>query len=366
MPINLEVNGVEYTNFTRATCTVALDSLANDFSFEAVMPAGQQLPIKGGQSCRVVVDGVLQVTGWIESIGGSCSAQEHSISISGRDRTADLIDSDIDVMDDIRGTAVSLQKIISLVVAHIGSDLKVIDNAKPALFNVAEDIVVPKPGDNAFAFVEGYAQKRQVLLTSNADGDITITKSEPTQSAGVLQNAVAGIDNNILSSAWSFTGTDLFNKYIQKGQQDPQALDMGGASSADGVVSQKGMETDPAVRKGRQRVDVADKGFSTAQLKTRAAWSKKIRKARSVAYACTVQGFRNSGGELWAVNTLVPVYDEFADIDRPLLLNSITFAQDNGGSVASLGFVEADAYALKASEPRPVGTNQDAFILGAG
>lgn len=364
MPINLEVNGVEYTNFTRATATIALDSLANDFSFEAVMPAGQQLPFKGGERCRVVVDGVLQVTGWIESINGSCSADEHTISISGRDRTSDLIDSDIDVMDDIRAP-VSLQQLIARVVAHIGSDLLVVDNAKPAAFNVAEDIAAPSPGDNAFAFVEGYAQKRQVLLTSNADGDVVITKSQPTQSKGVLQNAVGGINNNIISSAWSFTGTDLFNKYVQRGQLDPVALDFGDAESSDGVVSQYGFSSDSSVRKGRQRVDVAEKGFSTEQLKTRASWSKKIRKSRSVAYACTVQGFRNSGGQLWAVNTLVPVYDEFADIDRLLLLNSITFAQDGQGSVSSLGFVEAYAYALQTSEPRPVGTNQDAFIFGA-
>ena len=177
MPINLEVNGVEYTNFTMATVTLSLDALANEFSFQAVLPAGEQLPLRGGDKCSVLVDGELVLTGFIENITGRYTATDHTIFVTGRDRTADLIDSSIDVIDDIRAPA-TLKEIIEKVVQHIGSDLKVLDDAEPEKFNKSEDIVIPQPGDNAFDFVEGYAQKRQVLLTSNADGDIVITNSK--------------------------------------------------------------------------------------------------------------------------------------------------------------------------------------------
>lgn len=362
MPINLEVNGVEYTNFTMATVTLSLDALANEFSFQAVLPAGEQLPLRGGDKCSVLVDGELVLTGFIENITGRYTATDHTIFVTGRDRTADLIDSSIDVIDDIRAPA-TLKEIIEKVVQHIGSDLKVLDDAEPEKFNKSEDIVIPQPGDNAFDFVEGYAQKRQVLLTSNADGDIVITNSKSTPSDTTLQNDLRSANNNILTADWSYMTANLFNKYIQKGQLDPVALDFGGSKSADGIVSQKGEAIDDSVREGRQKVMVPDRGFSGEQLQKRAEWSKKIRGARSVAYQCTVQGFQNTAEKRWNVNTLVSVIDEFADISRDLLLNSVRFLYNEDGSTSLLAFVEANAYELVADEPKAIGTNQDAFIL---
>ena len=362
MPINLEVNGVEYTNFTMATVTLSLDTLANDFSFQATHPSGEQLPLKGGDKCSILVDGVLVVTGFIENITGRYTATDHTIFVTGRDRTADLIDSSIDVLDDIRAP-VTLKEIIEKVVQHIGSDLKVVDNANPEKFNKAEDIVSPQPGDNAFSFVEGYAQKRQVLLTSNADGNIVITNSKSTPSDSIIQNLVGASGNNVLTADWSYMTANLFNKYVQKGQLDPVALDFGGSKTADGLVSQKGEAIDDNVRVGRQKVMVSDMAFSGDQLRNRAEWSKKIRGARSVAYQCTVHGFKNSAGGQWDVNTLVSVVDSFADISRDLLLNSVRFLYNEDGSVALLNFVEANAYELVADEPKAVGTNQDSFIL---
>ena len=363
MPIELEVNGTSYTNFTRAGVSLALDTMANDFSFETVMPAGEQLPRKGGDECSVIVDGELVLTGGIENITGRYTAEQHSISVTGRDRTKDFIDSSISAIDDMRAP-ITLKQIIEKVVAHIGSDLSVVDLAALSSFNKAEDIVTPQPGENAFQFVEGYAQKRQVLLTSNAAGDIVITNSKATPSGGVLQNELKSTTNNILESSWSYMTGNLFNKYIQKGQLDPVALNIGASTSAEGVISQLGETTDTGVRAGRQLVMLAAKGFSKEQLQTRAEWSKKIRQARSVAYSCTVQGFRNSAGNLWTTNTLVSIFDVFADIDRDLLLNSIQFMYSTQtGSTTLLGFVEAGAYELQPLESVSVGSNQDVFIL---
>ena len=362
MPINIEVNGTEYTNFTEAGVTIALDTLARDFSFSAAMPEGEKFPLKGGDACTVLVDGSTVLTGYIENVTGTYTAGQHSIVVSGRDKTADLIDSSIDVMDDIRAP-VTLKQIIEKVVSHIGADINVVDNANPEPFNKAEDIVSPQPGDNAFGFVEQYAQKRQVLLTGNANGDVVITNSESTPSDAVLQNAIADSTNNIIRASWSYMTGSLFNKYVQKGQLDPVALDFGESTGAAGVVSQESETTDSDIRAGRQMVVVADKGFSQAQLQTRAEWSKKVRQARSVAYSCEAQGFQNSAKNLWGVNTVVAVFDEFADIDRHLLLNSIQFIYGPQGSRSLLGFVEADAYKLQLTEPRAVGVNQDAFIL---
>ncbi len=366
MPITIEVDGVEYGNFTNASVNIALDTLANDFTFDAVTPEDSFLPFFGGESCRILVDGNVVQTGFIENIEGSYSGESHIVNISGRDKTADLIDSTIGALNDIRAP-ITLKELIERVIAHIGSDIQVVDNTSPEPFNKAEDIVAATPGDNAFAFIEGYAQKRQVLLTSNADGNVVITNSEPTRSTGALQHVIGVDDNNVLNASWSYRTGGLFNKYIQLGQQDPVALTIAGSTTDDGIVSQGGQATDNSGAmkdRGRQLVMVADKGFSQEQLQKRAEWSKKIRNARSTLYSATVQGFSDEKGNIWAINQLVPVVDEFADINRELLINTITFAYGAEiGSLTTLGFVEANAYRLLTQEPVPVGTDQDAFIL---
>lgn len=362
MPINIEVDGTEYTNFTTATVNIALDTLANDFSFEAVTQKDFFLPFKGGEACRILVDDEVVLTGYIESIEGNHSATSHSIAITGRDRTADLIDSTLSALNDIRAP-ITLKELIERVIEHIGSDLKVIDNANPEPFNKAEDIAVPTPGDNAFVFVEGYAQKRQVLLTSDADGNIVITNSEPTRSTGFIQHALNSDDNNVVNASWSYNAIALFNKYIQLGQQDPVALSFGDSTSQDGVISQNSEAIDDSIREGRQLAVVADKGFSKEQLQKRADWSKKIRAVRSTVYSATVQGFRDQDKNLWAINQLVPVVDIFADINREQLVNTLSFSFSASGSLTTIGFVEPDAYQLLTQEPKPVGTDQDAFKL---
>jgi len=362
LPITLEVSGTRYENFISATANIALDTLANDFNFDATAPGLKLLPFKGGEPCRVFVDDVLVITGFIENIAGNYSSLSHGIAVSGRDKTADLIDSSINTIDDLRG-ALTLKSIIERVIKHLDLKLKVIDNVRPNAFNKAEDIVSISPGSNAFSVIDEYAQKRQVILTSNDNGDIVITNSEPTKSTGSLRHKVNSDSNNILNASWSYSTVDLFNKYIQLGQQDSSALAFGGAFSLDGIVAQDATAKDNGTRKGRQLVSVASIGFSDDQLKQRAEWSKKIRRSRSTVYTASVQGFTDQAGNLWKINQLVNVIDDFADINRDLLINTLSFSYGLSGSVTTIGFVEKNAYKLISQEPKAVGKSQDAFIL---
>jgi len=66
MTMVLEVNGVQYDNFTAASCEIRLDALSNTFSFEAVAAEGAALPFKGGEACRVIVNRQAVLTGFIE------------------------------------------------------------------------------------------------------------------------------------------------------------------------------------------------------------------------------------------------------------------------------------------------------------
>ena len=57
----------------------------------------------------------------------------------------------------------------------------------PKAFSDAEDLASPEPGENAFAFIEKYAKKRQVLLTSDSSGRIVIDANSGIKADGAVQ-----------------------------------------------------------------------------------------------------------------------------------------------------------------------------------
>ncbi len=351
--MELQVNGIQYGRFTTASAVISLDSIARGFSFTAVSTAGLPLPFKGGEPCRVIVDGSPVLDGFIEVVNVDYDAGGHSITIEGRSKSGDLVDSSLEGKE--INPPISLKKIIEDVITEIGLDIAVIDNTGIEDFNEAEDKLGPAVGENAFKFIERLARKRQVLLTSNGDSDVVITRSDPTEIDVNLQNIVQSNNNNIISGSVSYDRTQRFRDYLVKSQQNTSSLVFGGNADLSDVVDQGGSALDDEVRTGRQLVMKAEKASSNDQATERAIWEANIRRTRSQVYSATVNEYRTKSGELWSENKLVPITDEFADINARMLINSIEFKfGTTEGRQTVLGFVDKDAYKVEISEPETV------------
>jgi len=360
----LEVNGVQYDNFQAASCELRLDALANLFSFEAIAAEGEPLPFKGGESCRVIINGKAVLTGSIEIVDVSYSAGEHNIMVQGRDKTADLLDSSIDVISDL-SAPITLKAIIEKVIASIGSDVKVVEDVATEPFNAAEDIAAPEPGDNAFNFIEKYARKRQVLLTSDGDDNVVITSGSGAFSNGSIQHIIGASDNNVIESSFSYDVTGRYNVYKISSQQNPVALNVSGVTGLSAVTDQSGGVFDNQIRAGRQLVLNSETSLSDDQAELRARWEANIRKARGLVYSATVMGFGIDAGDstsdLWNINTLYQIVDDYVGKSELMLANSITFTTDvDGGEGTALSFVDQNAYSLTLEEPQ---TNKTAALV---
>jgi prophage tail gpP-like protein len=354
--MRLEVNGVQYTNFTAASCDIRLDSLSNTFRFDAVAPDAQALPFKGGEECKVIVDGEPVLTGSIEVVDVDFDGSDHKIIVSGRDKTANILDSRIDRIDDIRGDGLTLKSLIERVISELGLDIEVVDEANPPPFNGAEDIAAPEPGDNAFEFIEKYAQKRQVLLTSNSDGNIVITSNSGQVADGRVQHIIDADDNNVISGRFRFDTTGRYNLYRISSDLNPTALNLSGNIDISSIVNQSGVVVDSDIRPGRQLIIISNIPFSDAACEDRAKWEADIRRARGLVYSVRVPQFRVGGdqGDLWRINRIYQIVDDFVGKIEPMLCNSVTFTFDvNNGRNTNLGFVGQKAYTLFL-EPDPL------------
>lgn len=347
--IQLEVNGEPYQLFTNASMEIRMDSLCRRFSFNAVRTARLPFPLKGGESCRVLVDGHVALTGHIEKIDVDYSGTDHNISVQGRDRTADLLDSSLGAISTFSSHP-TLKQAVELVVKHLGLGLNVYDYVGEPRSKTT-DLPAPEPGQNAFEFLEKLARSRQVFLTSDQYGNILITRATATATAPKrLQNIVERDDNNILSASVSYDLTGRFYRYAVASSLSP--LTIPDASVTPGQIANQSQEFfDKQVRVGRQLM-ITPKSSSTDSVNaSRAAWEANIRKARSRVYSAVVDGF-TVGDRLWSVNELIEVADDFAGIHGRMLINSVEYRFNDSGSLTTLSMVNQNAYTLELSEPQ--------------
>lgn len=362
--INLFVNGIPYTDFVSAKCSLSVSSVANDFSFVASAVKGFP-PFRLDDGVSVSIDGEKKLTGHIDEVIGIDEEGTHTVTYSGRDKTGDLIDSQLFKFDDLKaGGDLTLKRIIEVVLANIQLDLKVIDNLNPAVFNPAEDLIDAKDGTGALGLILEYARKRQALISSDPDGNIVITQSSPVDSGVTLQRLVRG-DNNILSQSWNLDVKQEFNRYLLRGQLDPRALNFAGETDVTSIEEQGGTVTNPDSRVGRQRVIIEAKGYSDEQLRDRAKWSAQIAKSKATRFNCSVRGHQKPGNTgTWGENTLAQINSELADISRKMLIDTLTFSQGEGEpTITQLEFVEKDVFTIneKILSQRPVGNQNDVF-----
>lgn len=355
----IEINGNRYSNFESASVAIQLDAISGQFDFEAVSTKAAPLPIKLGDACFIIVDDEKVLTGSVESVGVSYDASTHSISISGRSKTSDLIDSMINSLELI--APITLKEVIEKVIAHIGASINVINNVSSIeSFNSAEDLISPEVGENAFDFIEKLARKRQVLLTCDGNGDVVITQSGAEVAPSSLQNVIGGNQNNIEAADVSYSNLNRFGKYVAKSQLNLVALNNAGETDSKSIVAQKSPSaTDDEVSPSRQLVIQSESASSDAELQKRIDWEANIRKTRSTVYSTTINGF-SIKGKLWKPNQIVMIKDDFAGINARMLINSVIFNQEGSSSRTSIAFVNKNSYTLKLNEP------VEGNILGEG
>jgi len=371
--MKLVVGGVEYKDFTSAEAHFHMDTLTDTFSFFATSSDLVSLPFRAGAKCKVFVGGTEVLNGHIEVIRVGGDADSHIISMQGRDRTGDLLDSSLGDLSDIKvGDETPLKEVIEAVLKHLGLDkrrfgtasngteppMKVTETLFTRPFTTAEDIFASKPGEKAFDFISKAARKRQVFVISTVSGDLQIVRSSGTVSPGAfLQHLRVSPKlqaNNVLSYSYTWDETGRYHLYKNSTQPNAmgwlQALipvDNKALAGSGGV----GSSTDIEIREGRQWVMVAEATNSAKTDFDRANWEARIRKARGRTYSAMVHGYRNQSGSLWTPNTLVQVNSEYAGIDSQMLINGVSFHFDSvDGRLTKLTLVEKDAYKISQEE----------------
>ena len=356
MNIEIKNTGARFTSFMESTAKVSIDELSNTFSFKSGVAKKINLDFGIGDECVVYVDEQRIITGHIEIISGRGSGDDNSIDIIGRDKTGDIVDSSIGSLDDIR-PPITLKAAIERVIAHIGSEVDVVNMVKPKLvFEKPLDLLTPEAGDNAFEFIEKLARNKKAILSSNDEGNVVIQRNIGTDIDAHLVNKINGSANNVISYEFDYDHTGRFNKYISVGNSNLNLIDqILNIIASEKVIDVQGFSLDKLSREGRQFVIASENPGPSPQQKERTEWERNIRRARSRVYTAKVSGFTNQAGDIWTPNTIIKVVDDNARINDRLLINAVTYRLDpQQGRTTEISCVNRDTYKLESEEPQEV------------
>lgn len=339
--IILEIDGVSYTGFTSANLNRDIEALAGDFNFTATAEATKNFPIKRMSSVVIKINDIVKLTGYVEKISVSYDNGSHTINISGRDKTSVLIDSSVYGTRKFNAPT-TLIKIIEKIISDLGADLKVINKTNETL-----KIKTPCEAEvaaNAFEFLDEQAKKLGCLLTTDGEGNVIIIRANTDKITSTKLQNIKGAENNILSCSFDLDDSQRFKKYKVIGQQIP-TLDMANFN----VTSSKGEATDNDCILNKKLIIHPETDVDILDAKKRAQWEANVRRARSLKYNCTVQGWEYEAGKLWDFNKSIMVQDDFCDIEQDMLIKSVSYTLDeSSGSKTEISLLVPDAYTLEA------------------
>lgn len=355
--ITLEINGTKFTGFLNMTVTRSMENIYGSFQFNATYASGTEFPIKRRSSCKVFVNDTPILTGYVEKISVSYGSDAHTVSIEGNDITKDIYQSQLDTVVEFNAP-ITFEEIIKKTLETIKlPDVKIINEAGELSKFSKGEFVSGRPGETAFGFLDNYARKRQVFLTTDGAGNVIIARGSSKQlQIGAVYNKIGDTEtNNILSANAVFDDSERFHNYKCISQSNIAGLSalagvsdiaygLTGQGNQNAVHSQEEIE-DPEIRESKVLVFNSESSESGEALKERVKWEMNIRRVRSASYNVKLPGSTYDGINPWRVNRLVRVIDEFAGINSIMLIKSFTLDLSlDQGTVTSLELVTPDGY----------------------
>jgi len=348
----LFINGQKYTGWQTVQITKNLQAVSAGFTLSVSdknnalikrLPS-HSVSIRPGDACVIELEGQRLITGYVDKVSPSFDSTQHSLSISGRDKTGDLVDCSI-LNTPGEFNQLKLDRIVSIL-------CKPFEIAVKVKTDVGEPIEVfsIQPGESVWEAIERAMRLRGVLIYSDGFGDVVIINRKKTRTATAL---IQG--ENILSASAEFNHSDRFSVYKVEATS-PWSDDLP-AELANAI---EGIAKDKNILRYRPKIINAEAAGSTAQAQTRAGWEAVVRAGRSGTYQITTPGWTQVNGELWSVNTLVPVKSDWLSIDGDLLITGVTFSKNNQtGTTTQLSLMRPDAF-----EPKPeIPPNSDTWNL---
>ncbi|BGI52721.1 MAG: baseplate protein [Candidatus Hamiltonella defensa (Ceratovacuna japonica)] len=334
-PVILRVNGRDWGGWTRVQISAGIERLSRDFNVELTRQwpgesgsAPLQPSIQKGELVEVLMGQDKVLTGWIEATPVRYDALSIHVGITGRSKTADLIDCAAPVTV---FTGKTLYQIATALAKPFG--INVISQGAPTqpLQEVQADY-----GETVHEVLNKALGLQQALAWDDEDGNLLIGRVGTARATTAL---VWG--ENILSCDTEQSIRDRFSEYQVAGQRSGDDADFGEAT----LTALRAKAKDRQITRYRPQ-HIQQSGQATgASCRQRAEFEAQQRAARTEETTYTVQGWRQGNGSLWQPNQRVIVFDPVLGFHhRELVIGEVVYTQNEGGTLCQLRVAPEAAY----------------------
>jgi len=325
--VTITAGGGQYTAFEEFHVHAAFNKAARSFSLEIAAEVGAEATnaiFALGTEVTISASGDLLLTGYVDCREPSFAAKKAIISVSGRSKSADLVDGAAEHETGHFENQDPLE-----IAQAISGEYEPKWESDQQLEKVDQYQITP--GETCYRCVEKLTRQQGLTIAGTPEGNAKITKAGSLRQSGAL---IEG--QNILSGTAHHNDRNRHSKIIVRGQRP--------FGHGDENTQIEATETDGAVKRHRTVIIVQDED-TTQDRATKRAKNRKNRTAGNGTKAeICVQGFHDDGGMLWTPGALVWTESPFLDLAQDMLIEAVDYVQNDGGSIANLHLVDPRAY----------------------
>lgn len=351
--LTLTVGNQVLTGWQRVTVSRPLAAIPASFDLEVTekYPNAADIDVQPGQSCSVKIGSDLVLTGYVDRYAASVSAGNHSIRISGRSKSEDLVDCSA-VFGDINQPG--FQQIN-------GTTLAIVEQlAKPYGISVqstaGDGVTIPQfnilLGETPWEIIDRITRYSQMIVYDLPDGSIMLAKVGTDSMASGFS-----LGDNVEQGAVNFSMDGRFSEYE------------GHLTSVLTFGSEAGVNTpdvgkivkDDGVPRFRKRYVISEQFVQGKDIVyDRAVWEMNKRKGQSYQFNVVCDSWRDSSGKLWEVNKLAPIAASALKLrNASYIIASATYQRDENGQHGSLVLMPPEAFFVEPAGPLGLVTVED-------
>lgn len=340
----LRIDGSVIRTWTRASITLALDSLADSASFSFSLherrPPGEPDPLGfvGGEPVEVELEGVPLLRGYVFEARQHVSARGGTVEIGAFSASKDVVDSAL------TRTRHFADQTIGAIAAELCKPFAVsVEPAKgsEAAFETPLARFTAEFGDGVGASLQRLAAFGGLLAYAGGEGQLVFGRVD---AAPKLTQALRQ-PGNILELGKARDARDRFSHYVVS--NGGSGADLDADADAD-PRSRSPVVRDEGVSRFRPLVIGAASWAKSARSRTDQARAERARRAgQSLQVSVKVQGLRHAEGH-WDKGQLVRVMSKVLALDHDLLVARATLTREADRSTTDLELVPPQAFLLDA------------------
>lgn len=338
-------NNKSYAGWETISIKRSMETLCGDFTVslsDRFTPLGKSFIMSAQDDVLLKIGDDNILAGFIDSIEPDYSNNGLLITVSGRDKTADLVDCGAANTPGSFNKA-TFKNIVAALVNPFG-----IETVYQAEISDRKIKFTIDSGESVFQALERLAVQEGVLLQTDSAGRLVFAKN-------TFERADTGLatGDNILRIRLTYDFTDRFSPYIVRGQ----AAGDGNTPWSKTRAAVGAFSVDAVVNRYRPLVLQAETAATPASALRRAQWERTIRRARAMRVGIAVQGWRQTGSDqLWAINQITNVYaPQIRVVNLDLLIAEVVFSKSESGTETRLTLVPKDSF-IKEPPPPPKAT----------